>query len=453
MPTRRSLVGILAERQLVGGGVANLTLSDTGNVLFFIGRSLPLYSRYVLLYIGYTISVYCDAAMNRRYRILMITRNFPPTIGGMERLAYHAYLELSKEFDVWLLGPSDSEQYVADRTRLVECRTKPLAAFLLCLQWHASRLARRTGFDLVFASSGMSALAASAAARAARVPVITCVHGLDIVVQHALYRTFFLPAIRRSSRLIANSRHTAELACDIGIGRDAIEILHPGVSIDGGRDFSASGRFRARYGLVGRKLLLSVGRLLPRKGLPEFIRHVMPTLVAKHSDLTLAIIGEEPRRALAAGHGELLRIQQAVISSGMNQHVNVLGAVDDETLHQAFADSDLFVFPVREIPGDIEGFGMVALEAAVFGLPTVAFSVGGVADAVGVGTSGYLIPPGDYEQLARAVLRYFDSESRALWRNRCIGHANRFSWEEYGAKLRKICSDTIKNRLTERLRT
>lgn len=390
-----------------------------------------------------------EARMNRQRRILMITRNFPPTLGGMERLAHHTYLELSKEFEVWLLGPPGSGLYVADRTRVVECRTRPLLSFLSCLQWQAKRIARRVNPDLVLASSGISALAATAAARVSGVAAITYVHGLDIVVDSFLYGAFFLPAIRRSDRVIANSRYTAELACGKGVAKDAIEILRPGVATQSKQKVLKNGGFRTRYGLNGRKLLLSVGRLLPRKGLPEFIHNVLPKLVATHRDILLVIIGEEPRQALAASPGELQRIHEAALSARMKEHIAILGVVDDDMLDQAYVESDLFVFPIVETTGDVEGFGMVALEAAAHGLPTVAFAVGGVSDAVNDGVSGYLVPPGNFEQFARMILQYLDRSDRADWESRCLEHAREFSWDKYGAELRKICNETIEGRMEQ----
>lgn len=387
------------------------------------------------------------ADMNRPGRVLMIARNFPPMTGGLERLTYHAYLELLKEFELMLLAPKGSERFTREDGEIARCPTEPLAAFLACLHWKAYRLAKRLAPDLIIASSGVSAPAAYWAGRAAKVPVLCCVAGLDIVAPSWIYQTFFVPAIRQCDAIVAISQNTADLASSAGVPRSRISILHPGVTLPDGMRLSHNEGFRARYGLEHCKVLLSVGRLLPRKGLPEFIRHVMPLLVSRRNDVVLAIIGEEPRQALAARSGEIRRIKEAASLVEVSKQVVLIGSVNDAILRQAYFESDLMVFPVRNMPGDVEGFGMVALEAAAHGLPTAAFSSGGVADAVGDGVSGYLVAPEDFDGLAQVILRHLEGSDREDWRHRCVEHAKQFSWESYGIRLRKICLEVIEKRV------
>lgn len=382
--------------------------------------------------------------MNRQHRLLMITRNFPPVTGGMERLTYHAYLELQRDFEVALLAPMGSEPYAPEGGRVDVCPKRPLAAFLACLQWKAYRVARQFAPHLIVASSGVSAPAAYWAGRVANAPVLCCLHGLDIVVPSRIYRSIFISAIRQCDAVIANSRNTADLARRAGVADHRVSILHPGVTIPADARPCERAAFRDRYGLGGCKVLLSVGRLLPRKGLPDFIRYVMPRLVARRDDVALVIIGEEPRNALAAAFGEARRIKDAASSAGVSKQIVMLGAVDDLVLRQAYAESDLMVFPVRHIPGDVEGFGMVALEAAAHGLPTAAFSSGGVGDAVSDGVSGYLIPAGSFDELARVILRHLEKSDREGWRARCMEYAKKFSWGRYGVQLRRICHELVR---------
>jgi phosphatidylinositol alpha-1,6-mannosyltransferase len=107
--------------------------------------------------------------------------------------------------------------------------------------------------------------------------------------------------------------------------------------------------------------------------------------------------------------------------------------VDDATLASAYRESDLLIFPVLDLPGDVEGIGMVAVEAAAHGLLTVAFAAGGVPDAVKEGVSGYLVVPGDYVSLTDTIVRCL-SEKSSTWSGRCIAHAKNFSWDLYGGR-------------------
>ena len=110
----------------------------------------------------------------------------------------------------------------------------------------------------------------------------------------------------------------------------------------------------------------------------------------------------------------------------------------------AYMAADVMIFPVQEIPGDIEGFGMVAIEAAAHNLPTVAFAVGGVPDAVNDGISGSLITPGDNESFALETIKFLDPHSRLRTTSRQF--AESFCWQAFGQRLRSILSITQHSR-------
>jgi phosphatidylinositol alpha-1,6-mannosyltransferase len=110
-----------------------------------------------------------------------------------------------------------------------------------------------------------------------------------------------------------------------------------------------------------------------------------------------------------------------------------MGQVTDAELADIYQASDVHVFPVRGLPGDPEGFGMVAIEAAAHGLPTVAFASGGTIDAVAEGRSGRLVESGDYQAFADAVLEVF--RARGSLAAGSIDFARRFAWPEFGSRL------------------
>src|SRR5690606_21261486 len=93
---------------------------------------------------------------------------------------------------------------------------------------------------------------------------------------------------------------------------------------------------------------------------------------------------------------------------------------------------------IRDVAGDVEGFGMVAVEAAAHGLPTVAYCVGGVGDAVVDGATGTLVAPGDQHSFARAILEWWPRASIPSVRTSCAQAARIFAWNAFGLKLRKL---------------
>lgn len=381
--------------------------------------------------------------MERRSRILLVTRNLPPLRGGMERLVHHCYLELSRAFDMAVFGPRGAEAYLDPRTPARTMTLKPLPRFLAECTWQCLSRARGYAPDLVFSGSGLTALPALIAARRSGVPVVSYLHGLDVVADHPVYRSLFLPALRHCDGYVANSSHTAELAVAAGMPRDRIRVLNPGVETGADPDASDVSAFRRASGAAGRPVLLSVGRLTARKGLVEFVRDCLPAIVARIPDALLLVIGAEANDAAAGpAAGMAGRIEQAAADAGVREHVRLLGDVPDATLAAAYRAADVLVFPVIERPRDVEGFGMVAIEAAARGTPTVAYAVGGVPDAVREGVSGRLVAPGDHAVMTEAIVATLRAPDR-FDRTAMQAFAEGFSWPRFGVRLREICAEAI----------
>ena len=383
-----------------------------------------------------------------RPRILLVTRNFPPTHGGMERLIRHCYEELSSEFELALVGPPGCASLPGiNPATTLECPLRPTIWSLIRFQYAAWRMACRFRPDIVISGSGVMAPAALFAARSVKAAVISYVHGLDLIADSRIYQWLFIGALRRLDLLLANSRNTRQLADDVtGLGH-RIHVIHPGVSLVPLPTTNIAATFRRRHSLDERTpILLSVGRLTPRKGLAEFVEHALPYVVKELPGCVLVIIGSEPDHALKKNAGETARIMAAATTHGLTKNLLFLGSADDGTLHDTMAAADIMVFPVLDLPGDVEGFGMVALEASASGLPTIAFAAGGVPDAIEHGVSGHLIPPGDYRLFAETVIQHIDQHKTSTQREQCRTFASAFSWDKFGEKLRSFCRDVLAQR-------
>lgn len=372
-------------------------------------------------------------------RILHITRNLPPLVGGMERLNWHIADELSRYAQVQLIGPSGAAALRPSAVSVTEVPLRPLSSFLLASARQAVGVARRFRPHIVLAGSGLTAPAAWLAARVIRARAHVYLHGLDAAVQHPVYRALWHPAIRCMDGVIANSQPTAGLARNLGVAAEKIRIVHPGVTLPAAPQSAAALQdFRQRHQLGDRRFLLSVGRLTTRKGLREFVQHALPAIVREAPDTLLAIVGDAPADSLHASVQTRDSIQAVANAAGIGQHLRFLGVITDpQELACAYESASLHIFPVRQLPGDPEGFGMVAIEAAAHGLPTVAFATGGIVDAVAEGLSGHLVAPGDYVALAQAALRVLAAPSPDAWQASSRSFAAQFAWPMLGEKMRQ----------------
>lgn len=378
---------------------------------------------------------------SERQRVLLVTRNLPPLLGGMERLNLHLANELSATYTLEVIGPAGCRAFLPPEVEVVEVPEGPLPVFLwrsLLASWRAAS----QGPVLAIAGSGLTAPMVNLVAWRCGAMPVAYVHGLDLVTRHPVYRFAWLPALRRLRHAFANSASTADIARRIGVAARRISVLHPGVaSPDLGGGLGAP--FRARPGLGRARILLSVGRMTERKGLREFVRHALPGICDRHPDALLVVVGNDAPDALyRSGRGGARQLLDAAPDERTRARIMVLGVLDDEALGEAYAAADVHVFPVKESPGDIEGFGMVALEAAAHGLPTVAFAVGGVPDAVSPGRSGYLLAPGDYTGFVDRVCALLDADDdeRAGLGASAREFSAAFRWEHFGERLRASLS-------------
>jgi len=371
-------------------------------------------------------------------RILLITRNFPPLVGGMERFVWNVYKQLKKEYICDIVGPRGCNEYLKE----VEYTDKfslsqSLPGFLVSAFFKSIYFATKNKYSLCIAGSGVTSPIANLVGKLYSVPVITFVYGLDLVVKNPIYQSFFVPFIKYSDKVIAISESTKNLAVQKGISADQIEILYPGVEIK--TEFSNTFDFKEKFNIYKKNILLSVGRLIPRKGIAEFIEYSLPKIIHECPDTVFVIIGSEATYALKKDYPVIDQIRKVIVEKNLTDHVILTGRVDDQTLWSAYQQADLFLFPLRDVPGDIEGFGMVAVEAASFGLPTIAFAVGGVVDAIENNTSGFLISPGSYDEFSNIVIECLRDKAQKINRQNCIAHARKYTWDNFGNGLRKVC--------------
>ncbi|WP_334134857.1 glycosyltransferase family 4 protein [Acinetobacter schindleri] len=377
----------------------------------------------------------------KKQRILLITRNLPPLVGGMERLNWHMADELSKYHQVTVIAPKGSKALKPANVDIIEVPLKPLFLFLWCAFFKGFVLTLKLQPKVLLAGSGLTAPLVWLLAKLNHAKAIAYLHGLDITANQMVYRLLWRSRFKRLDRVIVNSSPTKALAMQAGVAAEKLDIVSPGVSIpDTMQPQDSIHAFKQQHGLVGKKILLSVGRLTTRKGLKEFVENSLLDIVQSVPETVLVVVGEAPKNSLGASIQTIDSIQQSATLHNVAAHILFLGVIiDPQQLAIVYEAADIHVFPVRYIPDDPEGFGMVAVEAAAHGTPTVAFATGGVVDAVAEGVSGYLVEKNNYSQLSKQVITLL---ANPLPKENIQDFARQFEWVSFGSKL---CCLTILN--------
>ena len=166
-------------------------------------------------------------------------------------------------------------------------------------------------------------------------------------------------------------------------------------------------------------VLCSLGRHVERKGFAWFVTEVLPRLP---DDVVYALAGEGP---------ETDNIRGAIERAGLQNRVFLLGRVSDDDLHRLYAGADLFVMPNIHVPGDMEGFGVVMLEAGLSGAPAIAAGIEGILDVIEEGQNGSLVESGDAQAFVDAIMPFYDDHGSVVAAaHRAREYTERtFSWD------------------------
>ncbi len=336
-------------------------------------------------------------------RVLLLTQDFPPRPGGMAR--YYADLARGLGDDAAVLAGSweGRPPVPAGGARL---HPLPFSAARAHRPWNLVRAARAV-WDEISARRPDLLLAGNARpyappvlriARECGVPAAVAYHGNDLLRtarrwrDHPLKRRRWEALVRDVRLHLVNSAYTGGVAAELGLPRERVAVVPPEVDtarFRPARDEAERRALRARRSWPEDAVVtLFVGRLVERKGL---------------DDLFAALAGLPPAVRLAvAGPGDPRPWARRAERHGVLGRTGFLGAVPEAELPDLYRAADLFAGPSRARleADDVEGFGIVFLEAAASGLPVIATRTGGVPEAVADGVNGFLVPPGSPGELA-----------------------------------------------------
>jgi phosphatidylinositol alpha-1,6-mannosyltransferase len=267
------------------------------------------------------------------------------------------------------------------------------------------------------------------------IPYVVITHGLDILApQQSNRKKKLLQRILGDAKaVVANSHFTRDEIVKLGIDHKKISIVHPCPATSTvGVDYELIEALRQQYKLVDTRILLSVGRLVERKGFDQVLL-ALPDIIKRQPNTRYVIVGDGPDRA---------RLEKLCLQKNLGNHVIWIGSTDDATVSAWYQLSDILVMPSRQIGPDVEGFGIVYLEANLHGKPVVAGRSGGIPDAVVHGVTGLLINPTDTTELTQAIVSLL--QDAGLAHRLGIQGMNRvlteFNWADATKKIARLLS-------------
>jgi phosphatidylinositol alpha-1,6-mannosyltransferase len=379
---------------------------------------------------------------------LLITEVFPPKNGGSGRWFWEIYRRLPRN-EFLIAAGEDPRQEEFDASHDLGIIRMPLSfstwgiASIAGLRQYLrigkllNRLIKQEGIQAIHCGKCLpEALLAWLMRKWRGIPYICYVHGeeLNLAASSRELRWLTHRALLGASFVIANSQNTEGILLqNWGLPKDRIRILYPGVDTHRFVPAKLNNAERQRLGWVNRAVILTVGRLQKRKGHDNLIlalnkiKEFIPTVL-------YSIIGDGEER---------LSLRQLVDKQGAHDYVQFLGELQDDDLINCYQQADLFVLPNRQVGQDIEGFGMVLLEAQACGKPVLAGASGGTAETMRIPETGFVVPCEDYNELAKAILDLLRHPDRLA----DMGYSardwvvERFDWSPLALNAKRIFND------------
>jgi phosphatidylinositol alpha-1,6-mannosyltransferase len=367
---------------------------------------------------------------------LLVSYDFPPIGGGIARWMG----ELAKRYPPGSLvvstGQYPNSQTVdehlpspVDRVPVPANRLRTLPGLLVWSR-RVEKLARVLRVEFIWCGNVKpAAYPAKWARRRLRTPYGILLHGGDLLIlrhqaqRSGLKRRAARALLESAAVLVTNSAWTRDLCRSVlqqlgmEFAPDRIQTVPLGADPDLFRPGLDQSGVRARYGLNGRRWLLSVSRLTPHKGIDVGLR-VLAQLSQSYPDLAYAVVGSGD---------ELPNLESQARSLGVADRVRFLSGVPDRDLPAVYNCAEVYLGLSRFMEQKVEGFGISLVEAAACAIPVIAGRTGGIPEAVREGETGLLVDPEQTEDVSYALRTLLNDRELAAR----LGAGGRRSVEAY----------------------
>ncbi len=322
-------------------------------------------------------------------RIWLIAENWPPRVGGIERYLTGIASHLPKG-SITVFAPTETANNIQDEPYVVRKRFswKPLWPAWFPLFLSLKKLAKETKPDVIICGKALvEGRIANLLKKSLGIPYIVCTYGMEIATwsNAERVRRQLETVLQNADAVLYINEQTKQELLELGVPENNLVALYPGLDTQKLSVMSDINTVLKKYNIT-KPYVLSVARLVKRKGIDDLIE-AFTKLAPDNTQLVLA--GDGPERTS--------------LEKNAGDNILFLGKVSDEDLHALYANASVFALTPKELPGDYEGFGIVYIEAAFFGIPTLGTRTGGVTGAIEDTVTGLLAEPGNVSSIQEAL--------------------------------------------------
>jgi phosphatidylinositol alpha-1,6-mannosyltransferase len=311
--------------------------------------------------------------------------------------------------------------------------------FAVDLLFRLPKIVKEQSIDVVLFSSMVTAALAPLIRTKVDVPLVAINHGRDVTLPVGPYQKYIKSVFKALDATISVSNATRHECVARGMDPYRAFVLPNGLPI--GSTATPPDKAKARD-LVNKrfeiptdgKFVVTVGRQVKRKGHQWFLESVLPLLDGINR---IVLVGDGP--------------ENEAIQSAMHRYeglstIHLLGRIDDLDLNRVYDAADVFVMPNIPVPGDMEGFGIVMIEANVHGVPVVASDLEGIKDVIMNGVNGYLVTPLDASGFASKINGIGTADD--LFQPQSVSDyvVRTFGWEAIAEKYVRTFESVVKHR-------
>lgn len=373
-------------------------------------------------------------------RLLIITTDFPPVIGGIQTFSYETAKNLAGlGEDVFVLAPKDDGWKGFDEKQDFKIKRMVLPAnnylkilyMFFYLVYYSLKFKQDITICTAWFPPGVPAYAFN---KLSGIPYIVPAYALELLTPPygSLQKNIMLSVLGSAGRIMPISTYTKSILMELGIKERLISIIPVGVNPSNYVADNSQGIIK-KHKLENKKIILTVSTLIyPYKGHDRVIK-AMPEVLKRVPEAVYLIAGDGPLRP---------GLEKLASDLGLKGHVIFAGFVPGEELPAYYHACDIFIMPSSEdkSKGYVEGFGIVYLEANACGKPVIAGRCGGALDAVVDGRTGLLVDPLSIEEIAGALIRLLTDEeyARKLGENGRERVRKEFDWKIIAQKQRDV---------------